>query len=131
MQSRKLPLPAPARRAAIVALLLALVLAQTLGWMHRVLHGSGLEGGQHAFSAAVEPAQDEGAHDHGVHDLFGSHEEPTDCRLFDVLGQPGCATPPLLVLPVLVPAAQLAHTQADFVARWAALFDARGPPHPR
>ena len=66
-----------------------------------------------------------------LQDLFSSHADTSDCRLFDVLGQPGCAPAPLIALPVLVPTGSIAVTHADFVARWAALFDARGPPPSR
>lgn len=133
MHARLHRLPPAASRAAVVALLVVLVLAQTLGWMHRALHGDAGAGSRHGLVAAAAEAATHAdtAHGAGLHDLFGSHAEPNDCRLFDALGQPGCMPAPLVVLPVLLPAASLALTHADFVARWAALFDARGPPPTR
>ena len=116
-----------ARRACVAALLLAFVLAQTLGWIHRGLHGGGSEGWQQATPVPAAAAHADG----GLEDLFGEHVDASDCRLFDVLGQPGCAPAPLVALPVLVPASLLLATHAGFVARWAALFDARGPPASR
>lgn len=132
MHARLVQPPTIARRAAIAALLVVLVLAQTLGWIHRALHGDPPGSGRPVVvAAASEPAPGASAHGGVLHDLFGSHAEPTDCRLFDVLGQPGCATPPLVLPPVILPAARVALSHADFVARWAALFDARGPPATR
>jgi hypothetical protein len=120
-----------ARRAVVAALLVVLVLAQTLGWMHRGLHGSSAEAWRHG-SPALSAAAADGARATGaLQDLFSSHAEASDCRLFDVLGQPGCAPAAILALPALVPASFLALAHAEFIARWAALFDARGPPLPR
>lgn len=127
MHARFVQQPSIARRAAVVALLLMLVLSQALGWIHRTLHDPATAASLHG----VQVTSGHAAHASALHDLFGSHSEPTDCRLFDLLGQPGCASPPVLVLPVLLPASYLALTHADFVARWAALFDARGPPTSR
>jgi hypothetical protein len=51
--------------------------------------------------------------------------------LFDQLGQgavPEVAAPQL---PVCAPAALILWYQGEYLARWAALFDARGPPSVR
>ena len=100
------------RRLLTVWLLaLALVGAQALGLAHQVLHGA---------SPAVEAA--------GT-DLFGDHEGQPSCPLYDQLG--GTAiTPgvPLLCLPVIPPHFVIAFAQGEALVRWAALFDARGPP---
>jgi len=119
-------------RAAVVALLVVLVLAQTLGWIHRGLHGASgavrhAQAAAHAHAGEAAPQSGSGWMD----DLFGSHADGADCRLFDVLGQPGCVPAALALPPALPPAFFLASTHADFVARWAALFDARGPPASR
>jgi len=122
----------PLHRIAIAALLVVVVLAQSLGWMHRSLHltGDSVRQAQRLLHAAPSPAAPErirGALD----DLFGNHADGADCRLFDVLGQPGC-TPAAIALPAAVPlAALVVATHADFVRRWATLFDARGPPRSR
>lgn len=122
------------RRATALALLCVLVLAQTLGWLHRGLHGS--DGPALQAPAATQVHAHAQAHDdeapaHWLAALFGSHADASDCRLFDVIGQPGCVPGLVLALPALPPAAFLVATHGDFVARWTALFDARGPPPPR
>jgi hypothetical protein len=38
---------------------------------------------------------------------------------------------PTLALPVLLPSATFAYLQGEAIARWVALFDARGPPSTR
>ena len=64
----------------------------------------------------------------GLSKLFPHHGQ-NDCRLYDQLAH-GAALPsvPVLLLPVLPPVALLAWFQGEALARWVALFDARGPP---
>lgn len=124
---RALATPSRLHRACALVLVVAVLLAQALALMHRSLHGSG---GSALRSEAVAQAQHahEAASADGLSGLFGSHSDASDCRLFDALGQAGC-TPAALVLPIAVPPATvLAVFHGEFVARWAALFDARGPP---
>jgi hypothetical protein len=113
-------------RALVIALMVAVWFAGTLGLMHRSLHVPGLP------AAAEQAAQV--AHKHAGHHLAGLFGEHTDaeCRLYDQLGD-GSATPnvPLVVLPILLPAATFAWLQGEAIARWVALFDARGPPSTR
>ena len=116
-----------------VALLVAMVLAQALGWMHRSMHWTAASSGAPALHAGASDAAEAvhaGARSGWIADLFGSHGDASECRLFDVLGQAGCA-PAASLLPVLPAASLLVATHGDFVARWAALFDARGPPASR
>ena len=115
-----------------MVLLAVLVLAQTVGWMHRGLHGTSSSAmaapsASHVHADAADPAKSGS----WIHALFGSHTDASDCRLFDVLGQPGCASAALLPQTLIPMATLLATAHADFVARWAALFDARGPPSSR
>jgi len=117
-------------RAFIVALAFALWIAGTLGVMHRSLHVPGLA----QAAAAVVQATSSGVHkhaDHGLGSLFGEHTD-AECRLYDQL-EHGSSAPsvPLVVLPMLLPSATFAYLQGEFVARWVALFDARGPPSTR
>jgi len=118
-------------RAILVVLAIALWFAGTLGVMHRSLHVPGLP----AAAATVQAAQaDKGAHvhaGHGVVSLFGDHTD-AECRLYDQLSH-GSSVPgvPLVVLPVLLPSATFAYLQGEAIARWVALFDARGPPSTR
>jgi len=124
MHARTAPQPAQPRLAArlLLALALALVLAQTLGLMHRVTH----------FAPAGLPAAvhhtEPGAHTGWVASLFAGHGSDTDCRLYDPLNHEGAPSVPALVLPLALSSFFLAIAQGDHVARWAALFDARGPP---
>ncbi|RYF36168.1 MAG: hypothetical protein EOO25_21360 [Comamonadaceae bacterium] len=112
-------------RAATLALLAVFVLAQTLGWLHRAAHGGSLPAqpalAALGFTQAAAPETKAFGHDAGT----------AECRLYDAVAQPGCAPAPLLVLPIVLPASVVAATLGDFVARWAALFDARGPPASR
>ena len=113
------------RRGLLGLLLFALVAAQTLGLMHRVVHG-----------AVFEPAAAVQEHEHqdrrGWADaLFGEHDDP-GCRLFDQLSHGGCLpSVPAVLLPVAAPSFFLQWFQGEALARWAALFDARGPPQLR
>ncbi len=120
--------PSRSARAILVALAFALWIAGTLGVMHRSLHVPGLEQAQ-AQAHAQGVVHKHSAH--GLESLFGEHTD-AECRLYDQLGD-GSATPsvPLLVLPMLLPAATFAFLQGEAIARWVALFDARGPPSAR
>ena len=114
-------------RALLCVLALALWLATTLGLVHRTLHG-------HAFSHAPAAAvQDEGRHaGHGLSALFDGHGSDADCRLYDQLSHgPAALCVPALMLPVLLPAATFLFLEGEALARWVALFDARGPPAAR
>jgi hypothetical protein len=113
------------RRGLLGLVLLALVMAQTLGLMHRVAHHSGAE--QPASLAALHDGDDHG----WLAGLFSSHEE-SGCPVYDQLGH-GATLPELRALPLpLVPAAFILQWfQGEVLARWAALYDARGPPSVR
>lgn len=131
------PPHAPARPLAWL-LVFALLLAQTLGLMHGVVHG-----GVHAPHSSHTRLHDGGQgqphlHDHGpdaaqndgwLASLFSSHQGEPDCRLFDQASH-GSAAPAvaLLSLPMVPPSLVVAIFQGEALARWAALFDARGPP---
>ena len=108
------------RRALIAGLALALVLAQALGFMHRVVHGPQA----HLSSSASVSATPHG----WVADLFASHEDDSSCRLLDALGHDAAPVAQLVVLPLALPSFVVATLQGECLARWRALFDARGPP---
>lgn len=105
------------RRATLWLCMLALVVAQALGFMHRVLH------------APVEPAVAQDVHaDSGVHALFAGHDDGSTCRLLDAAGHEG---PPVQAAPaaVLMPShAMIVFTECEAIARRSELFQARGPP---
>ncbi|WP_298924337.1 hypothetical protein [uncultured Ramlibacter sp.] len=111
------------RRIAVWLLVSALVAAQALGLMHRIVHAP------HAGSVpVVAVAAGQGHHGAGwVADLFAGHDE-SSCRLFDPLTHDGPPSVPALVLPLLLSSYFLDVFQGEFLVRWAALYDARGPP---
>ena len=116
-------------RAIAVALVVALWFAGTLGLIHRTLHVPGL--GQAISAAQTVHADAAGKHAHGIASLFGDHSD-AECRLYDQLSHgPGALGVPMVVLPVLLPSATFAYLQGEAIARWVALFDARGPPSTR
>jgi hypothetical protein len=110
-------------RALVIALMVAVWFAGTLGLMHRSLHVPGLPAAaEHSLQAPHKHAG------HQLASLFGEHSD-AECRLYDQLAH-GASAPgvPLVVLPMLLPAATFAFLEGEAVARWVALFDARGPP---
>ena len=127
------------RMVWVLWLALSLLLSQSLGQWHAVKHGGG---GAHAAHAqdgheahAGHEAHEAGEvhdshHKHGFLDaLFSSHVSASDCCLFDHL----CgdqAMPVMLAtpLPIVLPSRLVAIFAGDALARWAALFHARGPP---
>ena len=111
-----------------------LLLAQTLGMMHGVVHGPQSAAGDrtHASSQVAQIAvadTNAGSTGNWVDALFSSHHGDNDCRLFDQASHGSAALHVApLALPVLLPSLVVAIFQGAVLARWAALFDARGPP---
>lgn len=122
--------PIRSTRALVFALVVALWLAGTLGLMHRSLHVPGLPAAA-ATAVQADPGARAHAGHHGLVSLFGDHTD-AECRLYDQLSH-GSSAPgvPPVVLPMLLPSATFAYLQGEVVARWVALFDARGPPSTR
>ena len=145
----KLPtpqLPSRTRRAWWAAWLISsLLLSQALGQLHAVQHG-----GKQLTGPAVEHQHDpdqsqvtdatqaerttqipQEAHKHHgvIEQLFSSHSTVADCRLYDQASTSN-AMPSVAVamLPLVVPSFVVAIFQGEALARWTALFDARGPP---
>jgi len=119
--------PAQAR-ALLCVLAFALWFASTLGLLHRTIHGHAAAQAE-SFVAAGEVKAGHAAH--GLSALFGDHND-ADCRLYDQLSHgPGALCVPPLLLPVTLPAATFAYLEGEALARWVALFDARGPPATR
>lgn len=119
----KLPPP----RHFLAALLMFVVLAgQGLGLVHRTVHGpagSGSGVALHVHGAA--DAREEGGWLAG---LFDGHDDESKCRLFDSLTQGGPQPACVNLLPPPHAPGLLATLAGAVLARWAALFDARGPP---
>ena len=110
-------------RLCVLWFALAMLLSQSLGQLHAIKHG-GRSGTQSAV--AVHDVQ----HAHGfLEQLFSSHSNANDCKLYDQLSDshamPAVA---LMALPVVLPSLLVAIFEGEALARWAALFDARGPP---
>jgi hypothetical protein len=121
--------------ALVLALAMALWIASTLGFMHRVVHAPGVRTAVPSPVSAPSRADSPDPHVHarvGVAALFGHHGSEDDCRLYDQLSG-GFATlsVPSLVLPIALPMARFHFFLGEAIARWVALFDARGPPATR
>ena len=117
----------PFPRALLSFVVFALVAAQALGLMHRVVHAP--YGG--ARPAALHSAQGEApghARASWVEALFAGHADDSSCRLFDPLNHEGAAAVPAVVLPAVLASFFIDFFQGEFLSRWAALYDARGPP---
>lgn len=123
---------------AALLVVASLWFAGSLGLVHRSLHMTGLAQAAVATATAHAGLEHHGHHHHdgahasdGLAKLFGDHSD-ADCRLYDQLSD-GAGVPgvPMLMLPVLLPAATFAWLQGEALARWVALFDARGPPSAR
>lgn len=109
-------------------LLASATCAQALGSLHGVAHampGSALMA-IHPDTAAWPPDPRQGL----IESLFALHDDAPDCRILDGLCQHGPAAALHAIAPLPVPESLVRRLQhGAFVARWAALFDARGPPH--
>jgi hypothetical protein len=131
----------PLRLTTWFALLLAavLVMTQMLGVVHAITHGVA---GSLMQTSDHSPADDQvngvgHAHaesnrqgsGHFLEALFSSHQGASDCRLYDQISH---GAPLVSVTASALPAAPPTFAVAIFagkaLARWAALFDARGPP---
>ena len=126
------------RLAVLLGLLLAavLVMTQTLGLVHAITHGSS---GSSGSSLYFDNEFHDHDHDHDVAkapgvnhflvSLFSLHSDVSDCRLFDQASHDGgLAMTFKSTLPGVPPPLTVAIFQGEALARWAALFDARGPP---
>lgn len=112
-----------ARRWCLAWVLTALVCAQALGFMHRVVHTPP------AVAAAAEAHEHAGAN--WVATLFAAHDAP-GCRLFDAMGHCGLPLATALpVFPVLSAGLGLLSVPSGFIDSSVAPFQARGPPDSR
>lgn len=119
-----------ARRAASGYLAFALLIAPLLGLMHGLVHGAG----DYRQAAHTHIAEADGhAHHHSwLADLFAAHGDDSDCRVFDQRCHSDAVPAlPWLVLPMVLPAFVFHFLEGEVLARWAALFEARGPPPAR
>lgn len=109
-------------------LVVSLLLAQTLGLLHAVQHGEPSTT-RHTVVQAHAHAHESHHHDGFLEQLFSSHSSSSDCRLYDQAGS-SHALPSVAVamLPIVLPPTVVALFHGEAIARWAALFNARGPP---
>ena len=124
-------------RAAWGYLALVLLLAPLLGLMHGLVHGAGSDrpvGQIHWAESQAGAEADGAAHKHGhdhqwLNDLFSAHGQAADCRVFDQLSHSGVPPAlPLLALPMALSTLVFLFLKGEVHVRWAALFEARGPP---
>ena len=124
-------------------LALALLMVPLFGLMHGIVHGfsHGLSSvlvsanTQHHAQPRAESAEHRMATADAVswsEKLFAGHNKAADCLVFDQL----CESQalhflPLQVLPTTLSSFVLVTLAGDFIARWAALYQARGPPSAR
>ena len=106
-------------------LALAMVLAQTLGLLHSVVHSPLAESAATSHAAEAHTPSDS-----WVEQLFAGHGNESDCRIYDQLSHADAA-PALasVALPLALAPFVFALLSRLAVARWHALFQARGPPH--
>ncbi len=111
-------------RVFFSGLALALLLTQTLGLLHGVVHSPLAESAASAHVVADEtpPAT-------WVEHLFAGHSNESDCRVYDQLSH-GDAAPAVaaVALPLVLTPFVFSLLSGLAVARWHALFQARGPP---
>lgn len=130
---------------AAAVLTTVLVWASLLGILHAVGHPAERLHAQTAQSLAERDPGQQGAAAHTTAlernalfspswlDLLFDHQaNDRDCLIFDQLCHgPGAAPAVMLTLSFALPtAAALMTLQGATIARWVALFDARGPPRP-
>ncbi|HSH91796.1 MAG TPA: hypothetical protein VK996_17560 [Ramlibacter sp.] len=116
------------RRSVIWLVLLALLTAQALGLVHRVMHGW-QPAAVMSMAAHDEAPAAEHDHDRWATGLTHGHADDPICLVFDQVTQGGALFAlPAIVLPAVAPLLFLRWFQGEALARWAALFEARGPP---
>jgi hypothetical protein len=123
------------RRGLIGWLLLALLWAPSLGLLHRHVHvhaaPHAAEAAHHAGHAQAPggaPGQPAAALHGWIASLFAGHGQAADCLLYDQCNVGDALVGAPLALPAAPPFFVLQRAAGEALARWAALYDARGPP---
>ena len=121
----------------VLLMCLALWLAQTIGYLHGLVHTGGHA---HAHieddlpvpsgsSASAQHSLSHGAEDTWLAKLFVGHDEASSaCLTFDQLGHYDALATQVLELPLSLASFQFVAYAGLAVARWHAQFQARGPP---
>jgi hypothetical protein len=105
-----------------------------MGLLHAVVHGHGHAHEYTHAEGGEPPALHQEHGDDGVFaQMFSSHEDDSpDCRLFDQSSHcDAMAGLPPVVLPLAIAPFVFSVLAGLAVARWHALFQARGPPRIR
>jgi hypothetical protein len=113
-------------RRALLLLLTALVLVQTVGVLHRVVHAHGLISAS-SVSQQVASVTDENL----VRDLqrlWGEHSNSAECQLFDQTCPDALNTPTVLLMPLLPPIRWMTAALQERFALVQRFYAARGPP---
>lgn len=120
------------RRCCLSTVLAAVGLAQLLGFMHRVVHAGTVAGIEaSALAAQPEARPSDPPADIRLGALF-PHRDESSCRIFDGAGLQALVPIDLPALTSIVTTTRELRLRAgESVARWVALFDARGPPFSR
>ena len=119
--------------ALFALLLLALVLlwSQSLGLLHGIVHGQSQASGAgaSAWQVGANVVTPEPGADSFFSRPFSGHDRAADCRLYDQSSHfdamPGV---PMLALPLVLLPVVYCVCPGLVLARWHALFQARGPP---
>lgn len=115
-------------RHMLLALLTALVLVQTLGVMHRVVHAHNAHPVEVSFSDADTAAISNLGMVTSFQRLWGGHSNAVDCQLFDQSCSDALHTPVLLVMTIMPAISWLATTLHERFALFERFYAARGPP---
>ena len=108
-------------------LLVAMVLAQSLGLMHTIVHAIPPHGERQGY--ALQTKVHGGAITTWVADLFAAHDDESDCRLYDQFSHGDCVPAiALLCLPSHAVPGYLEIVEASQPPILAAPVRARGPP---
>lgn len=111
-------------------LVLALLWTQSMGLWHRLVHSNTAHPAQQWIAQAS--AGDAGQVPSVSGKPFSNHLADTDCQLFDQLSHADGVTAKAVVALVQAMQPQVLRSSHSLaVARWHALFQARGPPHLR
>ena len=122
--------PSPKLRPLwVLAFALAMLLAQSLGLLHRT---AGPTPQAHSHSDASAHHHVSGHEGNFLGKLFAGHASDADCQTFDQLSHFDSVSALLAVgLSLALTSALCAFLQGLACARWHAQFRARGPPLPR
>ena len=124
----------PARRVLLLALMV--LLTQMLAMMHGVIHAvPDSVRDQHEAGVVYADAQSEhaateaGSAASWIKALFSAHEGQSDCRQYDQLNRDALPAGLVVVGVHVTPEILIVDMpRGEALARWAALFEARGPP---